>query len=341
MIGDVLTSSVMFEMLKDRYPNAQLHYLINSHTYPVVQHHPHIDEFVFVTPKIEHSYIAFYRFLKQIRKQRYDAVIDVYGKLSSHFITVFSGAKIKIGYRKKQSRFIFTHNIQRIKKPQHNASLAIENRLRLLAPLHIEFKQCSPKIYLQPEELTAANTLLAEQGIDLDKPLYMISVLGSNRAKTYPAAYMAQLLDAIVEEKGDAQLLFNYIPKQEKEAREIYNLTKPNTQQQIFFDLFGKSLREFLALTAHCGAMIGNEGGAVNMAKALNIPTFIIFSPHLNKANWFGEVETGDHQAVHMSDFIDHYEADVIAAKSSPEAYYLKFKPTFIEPKLKAFVKNH
>ena len=341
MIGDVLTSSVMFEMLKERYPNAQLHYLINSHTHPVVQHHPCIDEFVFVTPKIEHSYIAFYRFLKQIRKQQYDAVIDVYGKLSSHLITAFSGATIKIGYRKKQSRFIFTHNIQRIKTPQNQASLAIENRLRLLAPLQIDFKPLTPKIYLQPEELSTAKSLLAMHDIDPTKPLYMISVLGSNHAKTYPAAYMAQLLNAIVEVKEDAQLLFNYIPKQEKEARESYNLTKPNTQQHIFLDLFGKSLREFLALTAHCDAMIGNEGGAVNMAKALNIPTFIIFSPHLNKANWFGEVETGDHQAVHLSDFTDHSEADVIAAKASPETYYLKFKPTFIEPKIKAFVKNH
>ncbi len=37
MIGDVLTSSILFEALRLKYPNAQLDYLINEHTFPVVQ----------------------------------------------------------------------------------------------------------------------------------------------------------------------------------------------------------------------------------------------------------------------------------------------------------------
>jgi heptosyltransferase-2 len=58
-------------------------------------------------------------------------------------------------------------------------------------------------------------------------------------------------------------------------------LCKPATQKNVFFEVFGKSLREFMAITSHCDALIGNEGGAVNMAKALDIPTFSIFSPQI------------------------------------------------------------
>jgi len=32
MIGDVLTSSVLFEAIKLKHPSAELHYLVNSHT---------------------------------------------------------------------------------------------------------------------------------------------------------------------------------------------------------------------------------------------------------------------------------------------------------------------
>ena len=59
--------------------------------------------------------------------------------------------------------------------------------------------------------------------------------------------------------------------------------TLPSAQKQIYFDVFGETLRDFLAITYHCDALIGNEGGAINMAKALNVPTFTIFSPWIKK----------------------------------------------------------
>ena len=64
MIGDVLTTSLLFELLRDKYPNAELHYLINSHTFPVVENNPFINKFVFCTPEIESSKLKFLSFLK-------------------------------------------------------------------------------------------------------------------------------------------------------------------------------------------------------------------------------------------------------------------------------------
>lgn len=341
MIGDVLTSSILFEVLKQEIKDCELHYLINSHTYPVVENHPFIDEFIFFTPEIEKSYVKLAAFLKQIRKNKYDVVIDVYGKLSSNLITLFSAAKLKVGYHKKHTSFIYNKGIKRIKKPVHNASLAIENRMRLLEPLEVNFKNFEPKIYLETSEIEQAKQLLDEFKVNASGPLYMISVLGSNPKKTYPAKYMAQLLDTIVSEKPKVQLLFNYIPKQLKEAKEIYDLCSKSTQERIFFDLFGKSIRAFLALTSLCDSLIGNEGGAVNMAKALNIPTFIIFNPALNKQNWFGDEENDNNVAVHVADFIDYKTEDYDLAKQDAASYYLKFKPTFIEPKLIEFIQHH
>jgi len=340
MIGDVLTSIILLEALKKKFPDSTLHYLINTHTYPVVEHHPFVNEFIFFTPEIEKSYRKFYFFLKEIRQQKYDVVIDVYGKLSSNLITLFSGAKTKISYYKKGKAFLYTYTISRLKEPLHNASLAIENRMRLLEPLKVDFKNYSPEIHLQKKEIEAAKKTLEAFVIDHDKPIYMISLLGSGPEKTYPAQYMASLIDSIIAFIPEAQLLFNYIPKQLKEAQEIFNLTSEKTQKNIYFDLYGKSLREFLAITYHCNAVIGNEGGAINMAKALNIPTFIIFAPYLNKANWFGVSEAKDNTAVHLSDFVTYESNDIKKAKENPKSYYLKFKPTFIEPKLKVFLQN-
>ncbi|WP_304136862.1 glycosyltransferase family 9 protein [Mesonia mobilis] len=340
MIGDVLTSSILCEAIKKKYPSAELHYLINKHTVPVVEHNPFIDKLVIFTPEIENSYIKFFKFLQQIKAEKYDTVIDVYGKISSALITAFSRAKIRIGYHKSYSSFCYTHPIKRIKKPIHQHSLAIENRMRLLAPLAIAFQPIRPKIYLTNTEIDSAKFLLQKRGINFGEPIFMVSVLGSSTEKTYPYEYLARLLDEIIIEKPTAQLLFNYIPKQEIEVKKIIQFCKAKTQKQIFFDIFGKSLREFMALTYHCSAMVGNEGGANNMAKALGIPTFSIFAPYLNKQNWFGEIENEKHRAVHLADFSNYSTKDKADAKKAPAEYYRKMKPALIIPKLQPFLRN-
>jgi heptosyltransferase-2 len=337
MIGDVLTSSILFELLRLKYPKVELHYLINSHTFPVVENNPFIDHFIFITPEIEKSKLKFYRLLKSLNKEKYDVIIDAYGVLSSNLISYFSNAKLKISYHKKYTSFIYTNSIKRIKKTRHKSSLAIENRMRLLEPLNVDFKNIEPKIHLKKQEVSDAKKYLISQNINLKKTLFMISVLGSSPTKTYPFQYMANVLDTIININPEAQLLFNYIPNQIPEAKVIYNLCKPNTQKQIFFSVYGKNLREFLAITKHCNSLIGNEGGANNMAKALGLPTFTIFSPYLNKQNWFGESEKRKHIAIHLSDYIN-YNMD--QAKQIPEKYYIKLKFDLFKQKLLTFLND-
>lgn len=338
MIGDVLTSSILFKALKSKYPNATLNYVINSHTFPVVEHNPYIDKLIFLTPEMERNKWFLLKFIKTIRKEQYDVIVDVYSKPLSMLMTLFSGAKTRISKYKYYTCFLYNHPITYTKKPKTNASLAIENRLKLLEPLGIEGSIIKPKIYLTSEEVEASKAFLEEHSIDLSKPLFMISVLGSGVKKTYPFPYMAEVIDTIVSQtKG--QILFNYIPKQINEAKIIYDLCKKETQNHILFDVYGENLRMFLAITTHCSALIGNEGGAVNMAKALNIPTFTIFSPGLNKENWNMFEDGKNHVSVHLQDYIVYSKNGLVDAKKNPESFYLRFKPEFIMPTLIGFLK--
>src|SRR5690606_26210062 len=117
------------------------------------------------------------------------------------------------------------------------------------------------------------------------KPLFMIGILGSEWYKTYPLNSMAELLDFIVSQTN-ASLLFNYIPNQKEDALKLYGLLNETTQKHVYFDIYADSLRTFLGILSQCNALIGNEGGIVNMAKALQIPTFSLFSPSVDKETW-------------------------------------------------------
>ncbi len=340
MIGDVLTSSILFEALCEEYPNAELHYLINTHTYPVVENHPCIDKFIFFTPEIESSKKALLQFAKSIQKKEFDVVVDVYSKISSNIITLFSGAKTKISYHKWYTTLVYNHNVKRLKVTDRNCGLAIVNRMQLLEPLGISFNAIRPKIYLTNNEVEDAKKQLKSNNISLSKPLFMISVLGSGLNKTYPLDYMASVIDEIAA-TTNGQILFNYIPNQLVEAETIYNACKPETRKQIYFDVFGKSLRSFLALTSLCNAIIGNEGGAINMAKALNIKTFAIFAPWIDKQTWSIFEKNGVNESVHLKDYKPEIYNGKIEKDMKAEAknLYIQFKPELFKDKLNKFLK--
>jgi len=343
MIGDVLTTSILFEALRDEYPKAELHYLINTHTYPVVEHNPFIDKFVFFSPEIEASKLKLYSFLKKIKSEQYDVVIDVYGIVISNLMTYFSKAKTKISIKKSYSSFLYNHTFKNATVAKTNAGLAIENRLQLLQPLVKQIPEViKPKIYLTKQETEDAKSFLIDNKIDLQQPLIMVGVLGSDQSKTYPLDYMATLLDDVVLNHPKAQLLFNYMPNQKEEALAIYNYCKPETQNAISIDVISNGLRHFIALTSQCTALIGNEGGAVNMAKALEVPTFTVFSPWIDKEAWSLFENGTTNVSVHLKDYQpERFEnLDAKARKTNQSEFYKAFKPELFTEKLIRFLNN-
>ncbi|WP_299764610.1 glycosyltransferase family 9 protein [uncultured Dokdonia sp.] len=339
MIGDVLTSSILCEAIKHKYPTAEVHYLINEHTLPVLENNPFIDKKIVFTPEMEKSNKALKELYTSLASYMYDISIDVYSKIGSARIAKITKAPQRIGYKKWYTKLVFTDLYSYHYTPETEAGLAIENRMKLLQAIDTDFpKALKPKLYVTDEETASAKKILAGARTHPDQKLYMIGILGSASNKTYPLPYLATLLDHIVH-STEARLLFNYIPKQIDQVDALYQLCSEKTQQHILKDIYGKSLREFIALTTQCDALIGNEGGAINMAKALDIPTFTIFSPWIRRAAW-ALYENDQNHVVHLQD----YESNLYVSKSLKDIkkrhayYYSLLTPEKIEGKLNEFI---
>jgi heptosyltransferase-2 len=339
-IGDVLTSTILLEALREKFPEYELHYLIYENSVAVVENNPFVDKIIIMNEKDRKSKLGFLKFLFQIRKENYEIVIDAYGKPNSVILGWFSGAKKTITFDKIYSKLLYTHPIKRNQTSFSNATKAIEHRMRLLSPLGIDFKVIKPKIFITENEISNAKSKLEKAGITLSKPLVMISAIGSNDSKTYPIAYMAKVIDTIADE-NDIQILFNYFPFQKEEARQLYLLCTPETQAKINFDFYEDNLRDFLAITSLCKALIGNEGGATNMAKALNIPTFTIFSPLVIKNDWNMFEDGNQNISVHVKDFESKLPStaidDLIKAKEYKKLQSV-FTPKLFEDQLINFI---
>lgn len=340
MIGDVLVSTILCETLAKCFPNAQIDYLIHEGTYDVVKgNHPNYNVLLF-TDKERKSNIALWKFAQKIKQNKYDIVIDAYSKLESWILVALSGAQKRISFRKKYSNFLYTHLVERHQQPHSNLGLVIEHRLKLLEPLGIKLEDCVtvPSIKLSNEEIKTTKTTLSKYHIS--KPLIMINIIGSSVDKTYPASYMTTIIEAVA--KHPVEILFNYTPNQQQEAQNIYNQCTKETQNKIHFDILGNNLRSFMGLVNECICIIGNDGGAMNMGKALKKPSFIIFSPWIEKKAW-ATFEDGDR---HLSVHLDEYEPEWTLGKTQKEikaineSLYQKFVPSYFLDKIDSFIER-
>lgn len=343
MIGDVLASSIICNNLKNEYPNAQIDYLIHPFTKAVVEHNPNIDHIILYTEELKNNKLRLAKFLWKIRKAKYDIVIDAYGKIESALITRFSGAPRRIGFAKKGTLWAYNFPVRHHNTAKTTAGLAIERRENLFKNLLTKPLDNLPKIFLTEEESKTALKLFSSHGIDPSKEdVVMISILGSIEEKTYPKKYMADLINLIAKQ-DKVKILFNYLPHQSPDVKELYNLCSDEAQSKIILDFTSSDLRSFIGILSHCKVMIGNDGGAVNIAKALQKPTFTIFSPWIRKESWSIFEDGYFHKAVHLRDFLPEVFADEnrkeLKKKFAP--YYELFRPELIRPALTDFLNIH
>lgn len=343
MIGDVLVSSLLCENLKKAYPLALIDYMVYESTIGVLQGNPYIDNLVLFKEEHRKSKHSFFRLIKEIQHTNYDVVIDSYSKLESWITMFFLKPAIKISYKKPGRNFLYDYSVDLLDNPTSNIGLIIERRLSLLTPLRLKIPLVSnPKLYISNEELNFADAIFEEFGIDKNKRTIMISIIGSSEVKTYPLEKMAEVIESIVEQT-DANILFNYIPNQIKDAQSVFNACNEHTRNHIYFDLLGKNLREFIAIMNSCDIIIGNDGGAINMAKALDKPSFIIFSPWIEKEMWATFEDGVFHKSVHLK----YYKPELFINKSTKELkkesleLYSNFYFTYFKEELHTFLKSH
>ncbi len=304
MIGDVLISSIICENIKLWDPKIKVDFLANRHTIPVIENNPHIDNIIIFEDHKSDRKKNFFKFLKMHKNKDYDVIIDAYGKIESIIVTLLTNAKIKIGYRKWYTKWVYSILIDRkLYKSKADIQLSILNRLKLLEPIvggNFKFK-LKPRIHLKQEK--EINTDLIS--IKKKNMLIMISVLGSSVIKSYPINKMVTLLNYLVK-KYPVKLILNYMPEQKDEIMNFFKKINPKTKEAIIKNKTPKSLREYISTVSYCDAIIGNEGGAINIAKSLNIPSFSIFSPQIDPDVW--NTESSKHISVHIKDFNDEFK---------------------------------
>lgn len=112
-IGDAILASSVIEKLHHHFPDASISLLVRKGNEGLYTRHPFLKE-VLVWNKQEGKYASLFRLNKQIRKNKYDAVINLHRYASSGFLTAFSGAGFKTGFDKNPFSFLFSKKVKHV-----------------------------------------------------------------------------------------------------------------------------------------------------------------------------------------------------------------------------------
>src|SRR2546430_11160995 len=190
--GDVLHALPVLVKLRARYPTARIDWLITPEHAEVVRCHPALSNVVLfarrdfsMRGRRWRALLALLDLLRQIRRAKYDLVIDLHGQARSAFFALASGARVRIGFdrpvkdiirhgwrgAREWSWIAYTHRI-----PIPTLDVHAIDRYLWLAPL-LGLDDNPPDLTIHLSSQTAHNVqrLLEEHGVQPSKALAVLA----------------------------------------------------------------------------------------------------------------------------------------------------------------------
>lgn len=253
-IGDVVLATPLIEALSLKYPKAQIHFLLRKGNENLLESEPAIQK-VIIWNKKEGKHLGLISILKQIRKEKYDLLINLQRFGATGILTWLSGAGQKVGFEKNPFSFSYT---TKIKHQIGDGTHEVERNLRL-----IDFNaKLKPRLFLSKKDLDRVSHLKG-------KPYIVLAPTSVWFTKQFPKEKWIEFLKDL---KFDGGIYFIGGASDHLACEEIIEATGKGE------NLCGElSLLESAALMKDAKMNYVNDSAPMHFASAVNAPTCAIF----------------------------------------------------------------
>ena len=268
-IGDVLLSTPVVENLNSFSPHLFIDLLTERSAADVVVGNRSIRNVLSFRKKTDSAYSL----IQTVRRQKYDAVIDLYSNPRTALVTKLSGAKFRIGFPFRGRGYAYNYHIPPRGGEVHNVDFNLD-ALRLFG---IPIRTADPFFPVSDADKSFADEWFRQQKFGGETIIGM-NPSGGWYTKRWGKQSFASLADAIHDWKRWKVIIF-WGPGEYDDAVEILKIMKaPGI-------LAPKStLPQMAALIGKTSYFISNDAGPMHIAAAVGIPTLGIYgptSPHL------------------------------------------------------------
>lgn len=285
-IGDVVLTTPVIRALREKFPNAYIAYMGDKKAVSLLERNPylnHIIPFDFSRPAVWEQP----RVILELRKQKFDVVVDLFSNPRSALLTYFSGAPVRVGKDVGGRGRLYTHRI----KDDGAMKSAIAFHYQYVKPLGVEATHWRTEIFLSEEEKREARIFLKWQNVDIEKPIVAVHPGATWPNKMWLKGSFAALIDKMFT-KLKVETIFSLGPGDDELG------------SYIFQHCFGKvhilpvlPVRQLAAVLSQCAVFVTNDCGPMHIAAAVGTKTIGIFGPEPEEV-WFPYGRDEGHLAI-------------------------------------------
>jgi lipopolysaccharide heptosyltransferase I len=286
-VGDVIRTLPAVKALKESSPSSSITWIVEEPSRAFLESQPEVDEVILFPRKrwtrgiksltgIWGAIGEIRGFVKDLRRRKFDVVLDFHGILKSGVLSFLSGSSQRIGYDRRSTRegnFLFSN--VKVKLPKVRIG-RFERNLALLKGMGLELKELKYSLHIPSEDREYVESFFKASSVSLRRPLIAIHPGTSRKAffKRWMPDQYARLSDQLIEELN-ATVLFTWGNEElewvegiRKEMKEP-SLLAPKTE----------SLTQLGEVYRNCDLYIGGDTGPMHIASLMGIPAVVIYGP--------------------------------------------------------------
>jgi ADP-heptose:LPS heptosyltransferase len=289
-LGDVVMSLPALRAIRARFPHARITVAVGKPGKELLGLSGYANEILEVDRvalRDGPTLISIGRIAKlvaQVRKAKYDFVIDLHSYYETNILGFLSGAQHRLYSRRSNRSLDFLANFK--PQPRREASTAhlVDRYLDLLKPLGIQNAPRTPVLKTSAADELAVEGLLKKEKAQTGELLAGIFPGAGNATRLWPLERFAELADHLIRNDRVRVIVFAG-PEERQMVPRMRKLFPPGT---IFFDRL--TIPQLAAAQARLTLFVSNDTGPAHIAAAVGTPVIVIMDrPDLHSFTPVGE----------------------------------------------------
>jgi ADP-heptose:LPS heptosyltransferase len=270
-LGDVVLSLPALRAIREKFPHARITVAVGKPGAPIVDLSGYSDATIVVDRvalRDGSKALAVFRIgkiVKQVRRERFDFVIDLHSLSETNLLGFISGAPRRL-YARRPGRSLDILSNFHPKPPIEDTrptKHAIDRYLDVLIPLGIKEALRVPRLVTRASDDASVEQMLLKEKADTNAPLVGLFPGAGHPGRRWPLARFTELAERLVRNDGVRIILFAG-PEERELVREMKAIFPRGT---LIFDKL--SIPQLASALARLSVFVSNDTGPMHIATAV------------------------------------------------------------------------
>ena len=285
-LGDVVLSLPALAAIRTRFPKARVTVAVGRPGAPVVElagvadRTLPVDRIALRDGFAPVSVLRIAGLVRDVRRQRFDFVIDLHSLSETNLLGFLSGAPARLYKRRPGRSLDYLSNFRPPPPVEDTTRHAVDCYLDVLAPLGVTAVSRVPRLRPRPEDDAAVTELLRKEKAGSDAPLVGMFPGAGHPSRRWPLEHFAELARRF--DAGDQLRTVLFAGPEERQlVREVRARFPRST---VVFDRL--TVPQLAAATARLAVFVSNDTGPMHVAAAVGTPVVVLLMRHPKMKNY-------------------------------------------------------